>query len=571
MKTVLFFISSTRHTCRNRLEGIYRYAREHDWHVQVVERAFHKVDVRRQLDFWRPIGVIAECGSGADELTNDAFGALPVVFFDADRSKRGPGFYVGSDGVSIGRLAAAHLLVLKLPNYAYASFRLPLFWDRERRDAFVSEVTQAGKGCSVFAPEREQLPHARQVELAEWVRSLPLPCGIFAANDYVGEEIVNICEQLGLSVPDDIAVLGVDNDEEICENTTTTLSSLAPDFTAGGYLAAELLGKLIANPRLRPMVIQFPVSRAVTRRSTRRIVCDRYGIYVVAEANVEGHGYWYGKEGLGNQPEWYPVIVERNARQAVFYRNNPSIVFWSMGNETGHGDGFRQAMAEVRRLDPTRFVHFERGNRDADIDSTMYPFVDWLEERGKAGDGLREAPELEWEIRHGYDNPQTKGKPYFSCEYAHAMGNAMGNFAEYWDVFYAHESLSGGCIWDRADQAVWKETDRLDPKTGRRERYLAYGADFDEPIKAGVPIAFVTSTHALENWKGDNPLVLVGGAEWNGEDRALVKRLAAQGVKTVAVDPATCSDAIGSRRAACTLCGDEDTGQLSAWYVRWRA
>lgn len=147
----------------------------------------------------------------------------------------------------------------------------------------------------------------------------------------------------------------------------------------------------------------------------------------------------------------------------------------------------------------------------------------------------------------------------------------MGNFAEYWDVFYAHESLSGGCIWDWADQAVWKETDRLDPKTGRRERYLAYGADFDEPIKAGVPIAFVTSTHALENWKGDNPLVLVGGAEWNGEDRALVKRLAAQGVKTVAVDPATCSDAIGSRRAACTLCGDEDTGQLSAWYVRWRA
>ena len=214
-------------------------------------------------------------------------------------------------------------------------------------------------------------------------------------------------------------------------------------------------------------------------------LCDRYGIYVVAEANVEGHGYWFGKEGLGNQPEWYPVIVERNARQAVFYRNNPSIVFWSMGNETGHGDGFRQAMAEVRRLDPTRFVHFERGNRDADIDSTMYPFVDWLEERGKAGDGLREAPELEWEIRHGYDNPQTKGKPYFSCEYAHAMGNAMGNFAEYWDVFYAHESLSGGCIWDWADQAVWKETDRLDPKTGRRERYLAYGADFDEHIKAG--------------------------------------------------------------------------------------
>ena len=215
-------------------------------------------------------------------------------------------------------------------------------------------------------------------------------------------------------------------------------------------------------------------------------LCDRYGLYVVAEANVEGHGYWYGEEGLGNRPEWAPSIVERNVRHTVFYRNHPCVVFWSMGNETGHGDGFRQAMAAVRRLDPTRFVHFERGNRDADIDSTMYPFVDWLAERGKAGDGLRpDAPEVEWEVRHGYDNPQTANKPYFSCEYAHAMGNAMGNLKEYWDVFYAYESLAGGCIWDWADQAVWKETDRLDPRTGRRERFLAYGADFDEPIKAG--------------------------------------------------------------------------------------
>ena len=124
MKTVLFFISSTRHTCSNRLEGIYRYARKNDWHVQVVERAFHKIDVRHHLDFWSPIGVIAECGSGADDLNDDAFGALPVVYFDADRSKRGPGFYVGSDGGSVGRLAATHLLDLKLPNYAYAAFRI---------------------------------------------------------------------------------------------------------------------------------------------------------------------------------------------------------------------------------------------------------------------------------------------------------------------------------------------------------------------------------------------------------------------------------------------------------------
>ena len=283
METILFFISSTRHTCGNRLEGIYRYARKHDWHVQVVERAFHKVNVRKQLDFWRPIGVIAECGSGAEELNDDAFGGLPVVYFDADRSKRGAGFYVALDCTSVGRFAAAHLLDLKLPNYAYVAFRLPLFWDRERRDAFVAVVSKAGKGCSVFAPEREQLPHVRQAALADWVGGLPRPCGIFAANDYVGEELLNICAQLGLSVPDDIAVLGVDNDEGICENTAPTLSSLAPDFTEGGYLAAELLGKVIANPRLKPTVIQFPVTRVVTRQSTRRIACDRKRIAEAVE------------------------------------------------------------------------------------------------------------------------------------------------------------------------------------------------------------------------------------------------------------------------------------------------
>ena len=215
MKTVLFFISSTRHSCRDRLEGIYRFARQHDWHVQVVERAFHTVRVRELLDFWRPIGVIAECGAGADEFNRDTFGNLPVVYFDADRALRGPGHYIGSDSCSVAQLAAEHLLSLDLPNYAFAAYRAPLFWANERKEAFAAAIGKAGRGCAIFDPGREQPPHRRQKELADWLRGLPRPCGIFAANDYVGEEIVNACAQLGLSVPDEIAVLGVDNDEQM--------------------------------------------------------------------------------------------------------------------------------------------------------------------------------------------------------------------------------------------------------------------------------------------------------------------------------------------------------------------
>ena len=278
METILFFISSTRHTCGNRLEGIHRYARGRDWHVQVVERAFHKVNVRRQLDFWQPVGVIAECGSGASELNAEAFGAVPTVYFDADRAVHGPGCYVALDSAKVGALAAEHLLSLDLPHYAFAAFRMPLFWARERCEAFV-EAVQRSRGCgvSVFDPGREQVSDVRQQALEEWVRSLPRPCGVFAANDYVGEEIANICARMGISVPGDIAILGVDDDEQICENTMPTLSSIAPDFAHGGYLAAEMLGRLVNGDGPRNAFLRYEPGTVVVRQSTRHIAgsCER--------------------------------------------------------------------------------------------------------------------------------------------------------------------------------------------------------------------------------------------------------------------------------------------------------
>ena len=206
-------------------------------------------------------------------------------------------------------------------------------------------------------------------------------------------------------------------------------------------------------------------------------LCDRYGLYVVAEANVEGHGAGYGDKGLGLHAEWKDSIVERNVRQVLALRNSPSVTIWSMGNETKHGDNFRAAIAAVKAIDSSRPVHWERGNIDADVDSTMYPSVEWLDKRGKLGDGLipdermpRKA--MSMKDREPTETDQTRLKPFFLCEYAHAMGNAMGNFAEYWDVFYKYDSLSGGCIWDWVDQAVWTDTPH--------GRSLAYGGDFDD-------------------------------------------------------------------------------------------
>lgn len=155
-----------------------------------------------------------------------------------------------------------------------------------------------------------------------------------------------------------------------------------------------------------------------------------------------------------------------------------------MGNETGHGECFVQAMEAVRRLDPSRPLHWERGNTLADVDSRMYPDVDWVAQKGELGDQPRGSGEME-DKYHRPEANYSAGKPFLLCEYAHAMGNALGNFQEYWDVIYRYPSLMGGCIWDWVDQAIWKETGRLDAQTGKPARILAYGGDFDEQPNDG--------------------------------------------------------------------------------------
>ncbi len=191
-------------------------------------------------------------------------------------------------------------------------------------------------------------------------------------------------------------------------------------------------------------------------------LCDIYGIYVIAEANVEAHEYDWGEKVRNRDKEWEHSVVERNVRNVKFYRNHPSVVMWSMGNETLHGDCFRKALKEVKSLDPFRVTHWERGNADADVDSSMYPSVDWVKSR------ISDAK-----------------KPYIMCEYAHAMGNAVGNLKEYWDVIYSSNALIGGCIWDWVDQSIWKNTGRIDKGTGRAEKILAYGGDFDDAPNDG--------------------------------------------------------------------------------------
>ena len=272
MKTVLFFISSTRHSCKSRLDGICRFARTCDWHVQAVERAYHRIAVKETLEFWRPSGVIVECGNPAQEFNRRAFGNLPVVWFDAKPGSRGEGAYMGLASEEVAHVAARELLDLEYGHLAVVGFNKPIFWSKIRDRVFAQDVRAAGRSLErSFVPDPEATAIDQRKRLIEWLKALPKPCGIFAVNDVMGGEVLEACGQAGVKVPDEVSVLGVDNDETICENVKPTLSSIAPDFEQGGYRAAKLLDDLMKKKSTAAREETFGVVRTVLRESTRRL------------------------------------------------------------------------------------------------------------------------------------------------------------------------------------------------------------------------------------------------------------------------------------------------------------
>ena len=183
-------------------------------------------------------------------------------------------------------------------------------------------------------------------------------------------------------------------------------------------------------------------------------LCDRMGLYVQCEANVESHGSYYGVKSLAYPPSWAKAHIERCTRMVAFFKNHPSIYLWSLGNEAGTGHNFELAHRAMLALDDTRLYMNRNDNENFQIH----------------GHGYLTFAEME---------RLAKWCPFHMSEYAHCMGNALGNFREYWDVFRAHPALSGGCVWDWYDQTVRIETDRIGPDD-RRVAYWAYGADWDE-------------------------------------------------------------------------------------------
>lgn len=176
-------------------------------------------------------------------------------------------------------------------------------------------------------------------------------------------------------------------------------------------------------------------------------LCDYYGLYVMDEADVENHG----NHTLSERESWKPAFIDRLVRMIQRDKNHPSIIFWSLGNEGGAGENFMAMYEVAKKLEPTRPVHYEGQNAAADIDSHMYPSIPGMSR---------------------FDQ-QDSDKPYFLCEYAHSMGNAPGNIAEYWDyIENKSQRMIGACVWDWVDQGL--------NKIGEPDHHYYYGGDFGD-------------------------------------------------------------------------------------------
>jgi len=164
-------------------------------------------------------------------------------------------------------------------------------------------------------------------------------------------------------------------------------------------------------------------------------LCNEYGLYMVDEANIESHGMGYSVEKtLANDPTWEFAHLTRMKRMVLRDKNNPCIVMWSMGNEAGNGHNFYEGYHLIKGMDPSRPIHYERAELEwnTDVVCPMYPGLNYLEKYAKS-------------------NPS---RPLIMCEYAHAMGNSVGNFKDYWNVIESYPSLQGGFIWDWVDQGM---------------------------------------------------------------------------------------------------------------------
>lgn len=275
MKAILYFQSQSKtSSAAEKLIGVREIAARTDWHVQVVDTFTSEKKIRELISFWKPAGMIVECGERTDDLS--AFTRcrnIPTVFIDRDPATLPKGsFCVRHDSVTAGQEAARDLIMTGFENFAFVPFPGKWRWNDERRDGFLESLELNNHSSSIFRSKATDINSPAYIrDLRSFLKRLPMPCAIFVANDHPAEKVITEAKLLGFRIPEQIAVLGVDDYEPICEHTRPRLSSVKPDFRRGGNLAALMMIAVLRDGRKfrGEHVRKYGTLQIIRRESTR--------------------------------------------------------------------------------------------------------------------------------------------------------------------------------------------------------------------------------------------------------------------------------------------------------------
>ncbi len=260
------------------MKGIRRYADMAGWTLLRID---YRDILDGLVDLWRPVGFLADAGLSAETLSEvPRLNGIPVVFCDSSPDAVGagqaPSAYVSSDAEAVAGAAFDELVRQGFGHFAYVPFVADpcRAWSVRRGDVFARRARAHGATFSRFSVPTTTAAQ-RMRALRTWLTALPRPCGVFAANDVVSECVRSICLAEGIGIPEEIALVGVDNRRDICESGDPTLTSVEQDFESCGYLSAQTLDRLLAGEDIRGQSLTFGVAQVVRRASTQRLpVCD---------------------------------------------------------------------------------------------------------------------------------------------------------------------------------------------------------------------------------------------------------------------------------------------------------
>ncbi len=275
-------IESSRKYGRDLVRGIMRYSRMHGpW---VFPWVFYRQDLfyvargseRAELEHlkkWGPQGIISRDTRDIEELARWGIPLFVAVAMEPPSFKRNN---IVTDNRAVGRMAAEHLLERGFRNFGYCGFD-DMYWSGQRGDSFIARIAEAGFKTSLYRQPKSRanrLWYKEEAALADWLRGLTKPVGIMACNDDRGQHIIEACANAKLDVPYEVAIIGVDNDEQVCDMSNPPLSSVAMDVEKAGFRASELLNKMMMGKKMPPQTVIVQPNRVVTRQSTNIVAVE---------------------------------------------------------------------------------------------------------------------------------------------------------------------------------------------------------------------------------------------------------------------------------------------------------